>query len=97
MPLTDIIGAWFAAFLTLSILSFLFKENPLFKAAEHLFAGASAGYGVVVAYWDYIRPNLIYKLWPQKENIAEHAEAVSKCLKLSNSKVVSTALTLGSP
>ena len=42
MFITDIIGAWLAAFLTLSILSFLYKENPLFKAAEHLFVGTSA-------------------------------------------------------
>ena len=65
MPLTDIIGAWFAAFLTLSILSFLFKENPLFKAAEHLFVGTSAGYGVVIAYWQVIRPDLLGNLWPK--------------------------------
>ena len=67
----EIIQAWFVAFFTLSILSFLIDDNPIYKAAEHLFAGASAGYGVVVAYWDYIRPNLIYKLWPQKENIEQ--------------------------
>ena len=67
----EIIQAWFVAFFTLSILSFLIDDNPIYKAAEHLFAGASAGYGVVVAYWDYIRPNLIYKLWPQKENIGQ--------------------------
>ena len=66
MFLTDIIGAWLAAFLTLSILSFLYKENPLFKAAEHLFVGTSAGYGVVIAYWQVIQPDLIGSLWPKK-------------------------------
>ena len=65
MPLTDIIGAWLAALLTLSILSFLFKENPIYKAAEHLFVGISAGWGVVIAYWQVIQPNLLSNLWPQ--------------------------------
>ena len=66
MYLTDIIGAWLAVFLTLSILSFLFKENPLFKAAEHLFVGTSAGYGVVIAYWQVIQPDLLGSVWPEK-------------------------------
>lgn len=61
----DIITAWISAFLTLSILSFLFNDNPLYKAAEHLFAGVSAGYGVVLAYWQFLRPSLIGKLWPK--------------------------------
>jgi len=66
MHITDIIGAWLAVFLTLSILSFLFKENPLFKVAEHLFVGTSAGYGVVIAYWQVIQPDLLGSLWPEK-------------------------------
>ena len=65
MLLTDIIGAWLAAFLTLSIL------NPLFKAAEHLFVGTSAGYGVVIAYWQVISPNLLGNLWPQNGYLNE--------------------------
>ncbi len=62
---SDILTAWISAFLTLSILSFLFNDNPLYKAAEHLFAGVSAGYGVVLAYWQFLRPSLIGKLWPK--------------------------------
>ena len=62
---SEIITAWISAFLTLSILSFLFNDNPLYKAAEHLFAGVSAGYGVVLAYWQFLRPSLIGKLWPK--------------------------------
>ena len=33
-----------AAGLTLSIYSFLYKDNPLFKFAEHVFVGVAAGY-----------------------------------------------------
>ena len=58
----DILTAWISAFLTLAILSFLFNDNPLYKAAEHLFAGVSAGYGVVMAYWQFLRPSLLGKL-----------------------------------
>ena len=61
----DILTAWISAFLTLAIFSFLFNDNPLYKAAEHLFAGVSAGYGLVLAYWQFLRPSLIGKLWPK--------------------------------
>jgi hypothetical protein len=32
------------AFFTLALYSFLYRDNPLFKLAEHVFAGLSAGY-----------------------------------------------------
>ena len=32
------------AFFTVAIFSFLYKDNPVFKFAEHVFAGLSAGY-----------------------------------------------------
>jgi hypothetical protein len=32
------------AFFTLALYSFLYKDNPLFKLAEHVFAGLTAGY-----------------------------------------------------
>lgn len=32
------------AFFTLALYSFLYKDNPMFKFAEHVFAGLSAGY-----------------------------------------------------
>ena len=46
--LAVIIGVWVAALLTLAIFSFLFKDNPLYKFAEHLFVGVSAGYWLVI-------------------------------------------------
>ena len=33
----DLIGYWLGIFLTLAILSFLYKDNPIYKLAEHLF------------------------------------------------------------
>jgi len=39
-----IIGVWIAIGLTLCIYSFLYKDNPFFRFAEHLFVGVSVGY-----------------------------------------------------
>jgi len=43
----DEIGIWAAALLTLAIFSFLYKENPIYRFAEHLLVGVSAGYYLV--------------------------------------------------
>jgi hypothetical protein len=54
----EVIGIWVGAFLTLSIFSFLYKDNPLYKFAEHLFVGISAGYGVAMEFHNVFMPNL---------------------------------------
>ena len=36
----EIISAWVFVLLTLCIFSFLYKDNPFYKAAEHLYVGA---------------------------------------------------------
>jgi hypothetical protein len=36
--------------LTLCVLSFLYKENPFYRFAEHLAVGVSAGYWVIILY-----------------------------------------------
>lgn len=56
----SIIGAWVATGLTLFIFSFLYKDNPLFKLAEHLYVGVSVGYTIVKAY-DTVLVHLILK------------------------------------
>ena len=50
---------WIAAFLTLCVLSFLYKDNPFYRLAEHLFVGAAAGYLLAVQYQNVIVPNVI--------------------------------------
>lgn len=52
------IGVWIAAFLTLGIFSFLYRDNPVYKLCEHLFVGVSAGYWVVLTFWSVVMPNL---------------------------------------
>ena len=39
-----IVGGWVAAGLTIFLFSFLYKDNPFFKAAEHLYLGAGMGW-----------------------------------------------------
>jgi len=56
------LGTWVAALLTLCIFSFLYKDNWVYKLAEHLFIGVSAGYYVSLEYWNVFRPNLWDKL-----------------------------------
>jgi hypothetical protein len=53
-----VLGIWVAALLTISIFSFLYKDNRIYKLAEHLFIGVSAGYSVSLEYWNVFRPNL---------------------------------------
>lgn len=51
-----------AAILTLAILSYLYKDNPLYKFAEHLFVGVGAGYWLSVEFQNTLKPNLFGKL-----------------------------------
>jgi len=45
--------------LTLAIFSFLYKDNPVYKFAEHLLVGTSAGYYLIIDYFNAVKPNLI--------------------------------------
>ena len=54
----EILGIWIAALLTLALYSFLYKDNPVYKIAEHIFVGISAGYWMAYYYRNVILPNL---------------------------------------
>jgi len=58
----NLIGIWIAALLTLGILSFLYKDNPIYKFCEALFVGVSAGYWFVSLFWQNIWPKLVLNL-----------------------------------
>lgn len=51
-----------AAVLTIGIISFLYKDNPLYKFCESFFVGISAGYWFVNIYFTVVLPKLIDKL-----------------------------------
>ncbi len=58
----ELVGTWIAAILTIAILSFLYKDNPVYKVAEHIFVGVSAGYQLIRETFDVIWPNLLQPL-----------------------------------
>lgn len=60
MTFEAILGAWVATGLTIFIFTFLYKDNPLFKLAEHLYVGISIGYTIVKTY-DTVVVRLIYE------------------------------------
>ena len=49
---------WIGGFLTLAIFSFLFKDNPIYKFAEHLFVGVANGYYIALYWHNSLRTNL---------------------------------------
>jgi len=61
---TDRLELWIAALLTLMIYSFLYKDNPFYKFAEHLFVGVSAAYYMVLAFWNTLIPNCFGQISP---------------------------------
>ncbi|MCY2963700.1 MAG: hypothetical protein NT069_08640 [Planctomycetota bacterium] len=64
LSLPRTLGIWFAAFLTLSIFSFLYKDNPFYRFAEAVMVGVSAAYLMVAGFWDGIVPKLLGRLAP---------------------------------
>jgi hypothetical protein len=58
LHLSPDLSVWLGACLTLCIFSFLYKDNPFYRFAEHLFVGVSAGYYIILNYWTVIVPNL---------------------------------------
>jgi len=53
---------WIGAFLTISIFSFLYKDNPVYKFAEHLFVGVANGYYIALYWHNSLKPNLFEPL-----------------------------------
>ncbi len=51
-------GNLLAVFFTLSIFSFLYRDNPIYRFAEYLFVGVAAGYFIVIQYHTVFIPNL---------------------------------------
>lgn len=55
----ELFQIWLIAFFTLALFSFLYKDNPIYRVAEHIFAGLTAGYQVGLI-WDTV---ILQKLW----------------------------------
>ena len=59
------LSVWVGAFITLCCFSFLIKDNPFYRFAEHLFVGVSAGYYFsLISFHQVLKPNLLAKIMP---------------------------------
>ncbi len=57
------LGIIVAAGITLAIYSFLYRDNPFYKIAEHLYVGISLGWHITLLYYNTIKPNLLEALF----------------------------------
>ncbi len=64
-------GVWIAAFLTLSIFSFLYRDNIFYKFAEHLLIGVSNGYYVSIIFYNAMMPKIIEPIFYNKSWIQD--------------------------
>ncbi|MDH7482930.1 MAG: hypothetical protein QHH26_13295 [Armatimonadota bacterium] len=53
---TTAVTIWIGALGTLAIYSILYKENPIYRIAEHVFIGAAAGYGIFITWVEMLKP-----------------------------------------
>ncbi len=60
-----LLGVWLSTALSVCIYSFLYKDNPLFKLAEHIFVGVSVGYLLTITYHEIILKKLYVPLVEQ--------------------------------
>ncbi|NLF40127.1 hypothetical protein GX586_11825 [bacterium] len=67
----DLVGVWVAALMTLSVFSFLFRDNVLYRVTEAVFVGGSVGFGIVIEYQNGLLPKVIM---PIEKFIAEFAQ-----------------------
>jgi len=60
--MSDVIGVWVGAILTLLVFSYLLGDTPLFRIAQALFVGVTVGYAAVAAFYYVLGPKLFNPL-----------------------------------
>ena len=58
------LGVIVAAGFTLALYSFLYKDNPVFKVAEHVYVGVAAAYVFGVNWYNVFLPDIVYTYYP---------------------------------
>jgi len=56
---------WISALLSLAIFSFLYRDNPFYKFAEHIFVGVANGWAVTFYWHNILVPSLFDPLFRQ--------------------------------
>ena len=73
------LGGWLAAGLTIFMFSFLYKDNPFFKIAEHLYLGAGMGWLFQVSFFSVWMP----KIWEPIKSGEDYLVLIPALLGLS--------------
>lgn len=58
------VGVWIAALLTLAIFSYVYRDNIFYKFAESIIVGVSAGYWIVLNFWQVMIAKVLVKIAP---------------------------------
>jgi hypothetical protein len=53
---------WIAAILTLALFTYLYKENSVYRVAEHIMVGLAAAHGMVMTWDNYIKSTITTSL-----------------------------------
>jgi len=56
---------WISAILSIAIFSFLFRDNPFYRFAEHVFVGVANGWAVTFYWHNVLMPTLFNPLFGQ--------------------------------
>ncbi|KPJ73824.1 hypothetical protein AMJ52_02970 [candidate division TA06 bacterium DG_78] len=56
---------WISALMSLAIFSFLYRDNPFYRFAEHIFVGAANGWAVTFYWHNVLAPSLFDPLFRQ--------------------------------
>ena len=58
------VGVWVASLVTLCVFSYLYRDNIFYKLAESIIVGVSAGYWIVLYFWEVLVAKVLVKLAP---------------------------------
>lgn len=67
LPVSKNVWVWIAAVLTLAIFSILYRDNPIYRIAEHLFVGLALGYGIALNWHNALWPIALQPLFVEGE------------------------------
>ncbi|HGE72203.1 TPA: hypothetical protein ENX78_15295 [Candidatus Poribacteria bacterium] len=76
--MSETLGIWIAAGLTLCVFSFLYKDNPFYRFAEHLYVGVSVGYTIAQAW----HQTVIRLIWNPISQQGDYTVLIPACIGL---------------
>lgn len=91
----EIFQLWLMAFLTLALFSFMYRDNPVYKAVEHIFAGLTVGYQIGLIWnsiilqqvWAFVSAGKAWRLIPAFFGLLMLARLSSKLSWLSRASL----------